>query len=159
MEVVARDLKALGLYTARALSFEGVEYDVLEHELSPDQITIYDTWAKAFQVIHANLRAALEATGITAPEGQGETGAGSAKAAAISAFESTKQRFFGHLLLGLKMPTVLDAIRRDLEEGWAPVVQIVSTGEALLGAADAAMYAAKNDGKNAFRMYERRHGT
>lgn len=34
-----------------------------------------------------------------------------------------------------------------------------STGEALLGAADAAMYAAKNDGKNAFRMYERRHGT
>lgn len=132
MEVVARDLKALGLYTARALSFEGVEYDVLEHELSPDQITIYDTWAKAFQVIHTNLRAALEATGITAPEGQGETGAGSAKAAAISAFESTKQRFFGHLLLGLKMPTVLNAIRRDLEEGWAPVVQIVSTGEAIL---------------------------
>lgn len=34
-----------------------------------------------------------------------------------------------------------------------------TTGEALLGAADAAMYAAKNDGKNAYRMYERRHGT
>ncbi|WP_340290664.1 strawberry notch-like NTP hydrolase domain-containing protein, partial [Sulfitobacter pontiacus] len=30
MEVVARDLKTLGLYTARALSFDGVEYDVLE---------------------------------------------------------------------------------------------------------------------------------
>jgi hypothetical protein len=29
MEVVARDLKTLGLYTARALSFDGVEYDVL----------------------------------------------------------------------------------------------------------------------------------
>ncbi|MCZ8057300.1 MAG: strawberry notch family protein, partial [Microcystis sp. LE19-12.2C] len=132
MEVVARDMKALGLYTARALSFEGVEYDVLEHALTSDQVTIYDTWATAFRVIHQNLRAALEATGITAPEGQGETGAGSAKAAAISAFESTKQRFFGHLLLGLKMPTVLEAIRRDLEEGWAPVVQIVSTGEAIL---------------------------
>lgn len=132
MEVVARDLKALGLYTARALSFEGVEYDVLEHELTPDQVTIYDTWAKAFRIIHQNLRAALEATGITAPEGSGEAGAGSAKAAAISAFESTKQRFFGHLLLGLKMPTVLEAIRSDLEEGWAPVVQIVSTGEAIL---------------------------
>jgi len=34
-----------------------------------------------------------------------------------------------------------------------------TTGEALLGAADAAMYVAKNDGKNAYRMYERRHGT
>ena len=132
MEVVARDLKALGLYTARALSFEGVEYDVLEHELTADQEQIYDTWAQAFSIIHRNLRAALEATGITNPEGQGESGAGSAKAAAISAFESTKQRFFGHLLLGLKMPTLLDAIRSDLEEGWAPVVQIVSTGEAIL---------------------------
>lgn len=29
MEVVARDLKALGLYLARSLSFEGVEYDTL----------------------------------------------------------------------------------------------------------------------------------
>lgn len=132
MEVVARDLKALGLYTARALSFDGVEYDVLEHELSGSQVKIYDTWAQAFRVIHQNLQAALEATGITTPAGSSEAGSGSAKAAAISAFESTKQRFFGHLLLGLKMPAVLEAIRRDLEEGWAPVVQIVSTGEAIL---------------------------
>ena len=42
MEVVARDLKTLGLYTARALSFDGVEYDVLEHALTPAQIEIYD---------------------------------------------------------------------------------------------------------------------
>jgi hypothetical protein len=27
-----------GLYTARALSFAGVEYDILEHALTPDQI-------------------------------------------------------------------------------------------------------------------------
>lgn len=33
------------------------------------------------------------------------------------------------------------------------------SGESLLSAADSAMYAAKNDGKNAFRMYQRRHGT
>ncbi|WP_311774262.1 MULTISPECIES: strawberry notch family protein [unclassified Nostoc] len=30
MEVVARDLKALGLYLARSLSFDGVEYEMLE---------------------------------------------------------------------------------------------------------------------------------
>ena len=34
LEVVARDLKALGLYTARSLSYDGVEYEVLEHQLS-----------------------------------------------------------------------------------------------------------------------------
>ena len=55
MEVVARDLKSLGLYSARALSFAGVEYDVLEHKLTADQIEIYDTFAKAFRIIHQNL--------------------------------------------------------------------------------------------------------
>ena len=35
MEVVARDLKALGLYQARALSYDGVEVELLEHPLTP----------------------------------------------------------------------------------------------------------------------------
>ena len=35
MEVVARDLKALGLYQARALAYDGVEVDILEHPLTP----------------------------------------------------------------------------------------------------------------------------
>jgi hypothetical protein len=53
MEVVARDLKTLGLYTARALSFDGVEYDVLEHALTPAQIEIYDAYAGAFRTLCA----------------------------------------------------------------------------------------------------------
>ena len=36
MEVVARDLKALGLYQARALSYDGVEVEPLEHPLTPE---------------------------------------------------------------------------------------------------------------------------
>ena len=32
MEVLARDLKALGLYAARSLSFEGIEYEIVEHQ-------------------------------------------------------------------------------------------------------------------------------
>ena len=31
MEVLARDLKALGLYAARSLSFEGILYEIVEH--------------------------------------------------------------------------------------------------------------------------------
>src|SRR3546814_4594425 len=42
MEVLARDLKALGLYAARSLSFDGVEYEMLEHRLTPGQIGISD---------------------------------------------------------------------------------------------------------------------
>ena len=129
MEVVARDLKALGLYQARALAYEGVEVDILEHPLTPEQRRIYDAYANAFKVIHANIGDALKATGIV--EGK-ETLNRNAKAAALSAFESTKQRFFGHLLTAMKCPTLFRAIDADLEEGRACVVQLVSTGEALM---------------------------
>ena len=54
MEVLARDLKALGLYAARSLSFEGIEYEIVEHQLTPEQIRIYDAYADAFQIIHRN---------------------------------------------------------------------------------------------------------
>src|SRR6188508_1374448 len=48
MEVLARDLKSLGLYTARSLSYEGVEYELVEHALTPEQRRIYDAYAGAF---------------------------------------------------------------------------------------------------------------
>jgi hypothetical protein len=130
MEVVARDLKTLGFYTARALSFDGVEYDVLEHALTPAQTEIYDAYAGAFRTIHHNLEAALTATGVN--NASGETNASAAKASAKSRFESTKQRFFNHLLMGMKAPSIVSAIQQDLSDGYACVIQVVSTGESLL---------------------------
>lgn len=53
MEIVARDLKAMGLYTARALSFVGVEYEPLEHQLTADQIGIYDAFADSWSILCA----------------------------------------------------------------------------------------------------------
>ena len=129
MEVVARDLKALGLYQARALSYDGVEVELLEHPLAPEQRRIYDAYAGAFKVIHRNIEDALKATGIV----DGDTTLNrNAKAAALSAFESTKQRFFGHLLTAMKCPSLIRSVEADLEAGHACVIQLVSTGEALL---------------------------
>ena len=130
MEVLARDLKALGLYAARSLSFEGIEYEIVEHKLTAEQIRIYDAYADAFQIIHKNLTAALEAANITGADGG--TYNRNAKAAARSAFESNKQRFFNHLLTAMKCPTLIAAIAHDLENGHACILQIVSTNEALL---------------------------
>ncbi|MCA1457043.1 strawberry notch family protein [Bradyrhizobium sp. BRP22] len=129
MEVLARDLKALGLYAARSLSYEGVEYELIEHQLTPEQIRIYDAYAGAFSIIHNNLDAAMQAASIT-----GEIGTlnAQAKSAARSAFESAKQRFFGHLLTSMKTPSLIGSIDRDLAAGHAAVIQIVSTGEALM---------------------------
>ncbi len=128
MEVLARDLRALGLYTARSLSFDGVEYELVEHALSPEQTRIYDAYAGAFAIIHNSLDAAMEAANIT-----GSTGTlnKQAKSAARSAFESAKQRFFGHLLTSMKTPTLIRSITADLDTGYSAVIQIVSTGEAL----------------------------
>ncbi|MBB4428243.1 putative RNA methylase [Bradyrhizobium sp. CIR48] len=129
MEVLSRDLRSLGLYTARSLSYDGVEYELVEHQLTDEQRRIYDAYAGAFSVIHNHLDAAMQAANIT-----GETGTlnRQAKSAARSAFESAKQRFFGHLLTSMKTPTLVRAIERDLAEGHAAVIQIVSTGEALM---------------------------
>jgi len=134
MEVLARDLKALGLYTARSLSYDGVEYELVEHPLTPEQTRIYDAYAGAFQVIHANLEAALEATGVTGTGADGgrKTLNAQAKSAARSAFESSKQRFFNHLITAMKTPTLIASVEADLTAGHACVVQIVSTGEALM---------------------------
>lgn len=129
LEVVARDLKALGLYQARALSYDGVEVDILEHPLSDAQRSIYDAYANAFKVIHRNLDAALQVTGIMDGE---STLNKNARSAALSAFEGAKQRFFGHLLTSMKCPSLIRAIEDDLEDGRAAVIQFVSTGEALM---------------------------
>lgn len=133
MEVLSRDLRALGLYTARSLSFAGVEYELLEHELTPEQVRIYNAYAGAFSIIHNHLDAAMQATNITGHSDGGSTTLNAqAKSAARSAFESAKQRFFGHLLTSMKTPTLIRSIGRDLADGHAAVIQIVSTGEALM---------------------------
>lgn len=131
MELVARDLKALGLYTSRALSFAGVEYDVLRHALTPVQIEIYDTYADAWAVIHQNMEAALEMTCVV-DELEKNTLNSGAKAAARSRLESTKQRFFGQVLLAMKLPTVIAAVEQHLRADQSVVLQLVTTAEAIL---------------------------
>lgn len=131
MELVARDLKASGLYLARALSFAGIEYDVLRHDLSLDQIAIYDTYCEAWTIIHQNLEAALELTGVV--DGlENRTLNSGAKAAARSRFEGTKQRFFAQVLLSLKLPSIYPAIDEHLAQDESVVVQLVSTAESIL---------------------------
>ncbi|PSF30079.1 methylase [Aphanothece hegewaldii CCALA 016] len=129
MEVVSRDLKRLGLYCARNLSFDGVEYECLEHELTPEQVEIYNTYAQCFSQILQNLELSLEATNIKLG---GKNLNKQANATAKSTFYSNQQRFFNYLLTALKMPSLLKSISKDLEQELAVIIQIVSTNEALL---------------------------
>lgn len=128
MEVLARDLKAMGLYASRSCPSRVWNMTSLNTSLTEEQVRIYDSYAEAFQVIHNNLNAALEASGISSSKG---TLNKNAKAAARSAFESSKQRFFSHLLTSMKTPALIDATTRDLAERHAAIVQIISTGQSL----------------------------
>lgn len=129
MELVARDLKALGLYIARSLSFEGVTFGAsvenpdgkpLEHPLTEEQTGIYNELAGAWQIVLQNFNAALELTGAD----------GHAKGQATGRFWGEHQRFFNQVITSMQMPTIIAAVRKDLEAGRAVVMQIVNTNAA-----------------------------
>lgn len=129
MELVARDMKQMGMYLARSLSFEGVTYSRLEHQLSPVQRDIYDRLSEAWQVVLQNFDAALEATGALDPE-SGKANNPRAVSAARSAFWGGQQRFFNQVITSMQMPAVLEQMEKDVAAGKALVLQLVNTNEA-----------------------------
>lgn len=71
MELVATDLKAMGFYLARSISYDGVQYRTLTHELSPYQACTYDRLAEAWQVV---LRGIENVLGVTKGNKSGARG-------------------------------------------------------------------------------------
>ena len=57
MELISRDMKALGMYVSRSLSYDGVSYERLEHTLTPLQEDIYNELAGAWQIVLNNVEA------------------------------------------------------------------------------------------------------
>jgi len=122
MELVARDMKAMGVYQARSISYKGVQYETLEHTITPVQKDIYDTMSRAWQVTLQNMNQALDMTG-------GNRN-GQARAAAKSAYYGAMQRFYNQVLTSMAVPSVIKSIRKDLDAGKSVVIQIVNTNEA-----------------------------
>ena len=122
MELISRDMKALGVYLSRSLSYDGVSYERLEHTLSPLQEDIYNELAGAWQVVLKNVEQALVIT---------QAGSnGNAKSAALSQFWGAHQRFFNQIITAMQTPTVIDDIRAQLDAGNVAVIQLVNTNEA-----------------------------
>ena len=122
MELLARDMKAMGVYLSRSISYDGVQYDSLEHALTPQQRDIYRATSEAWQKVLQNVNKALEATGAAQN--------GTAKSNAYSALFGAQQRFYNTLLTAMSVPTVIADIRKELDKGNSVVVQLTSTNEA-----------------------------
>ena len=122
MELISRDMKAMGMYLARSLSYDGVSYERLEHTLSDFQETIYNELAGAWQIVLNNVEQALEIT---------QAGSsGNAKSAAMAQFWGAHQRFFNQIITAMQTPRVIDDIREQLDAGNVAVIQLVNTNEA-----------------------------
>ena len=132
MELVARDMKAMGVYMARSISYDDVKYDTLQHDLTPMQTEIYNTMSQAWQKVLQNVNEALKVTGADKN--------GQARGAAYSAIFSGQQRFYNQILTSMSMPTVIEDIRKELASGRSCVLQLTNTNEA-----QAARAIAKNE--------------
>ena len=133
MELIARDLKQMGLYTARSISYEGVEYERLTHTLTDDQRQMYNVSAQAWQGVLQNMDAAIDALmpGAAAKDKK--------KAFPTSHFWGANQRFFNQVLTSMQMPSVIKSIEQDIKDGYAPVIQLTSTGEAAVNRAKSSL--------------------
>lgn len=122
MEVVARDMKSMGVYVARNLSYKGVGYETLEHELTPIQTEIYNTMSRAWQKVLQNMHVALDITGANKN--------GRAVGRAKAQFYGAMQRFYNLIITSMSVPSVIEDIKKELANGNAAVIQLVNTNQA-----------------------------
>lgn len=131
MELVARDLKQMGVMSARSLSLEGTTNELLVHTLTTEQRDMYRAACDAWRTVLKGFYQAM-----TTNNAHKST---EAKRHIGSQLWGTAQRFFEQFLISLQMPTALAHMRERLAAGEAVVVQLVNTYEAATrrGVADA----------------------
>lgn len=127
-ELVFSELKALGEFDARTLDMSGVEYDKIEHELTPEQIEHYNVltniWHQMYedigQYVRANRRQAKEAG--ASPRGE--------LSDLNKQFWSANQTFWINFLMASQMDTVMNKALELLKNGEKVVFRVVSTNAA-----------------------------
>jgi len=131
MEMLCRDLKSVGTYLSRTISYgptrrpdgtivpdSAVEYEPLVHGMTADERHQYDHIAD------------LWADLLTAFERGEQTACQKRNAHRYAQFYAAQQRFFLQLMLAYALPDVLPAIERDLAAGRSVVLSLFNTGEA-----------------------------
>ncbi|NOT01206.1 MAG: hypothetical protein HOP29_11325 [Phycisphaerales bacterium] len=131
MEMLCRDLKSVGTYLARTISYgptraadggmvpeSAVEYEPVLHRVSGAERRQYDEIADLW----AELLVAFES---------GEANACQRRnGGRYAQFYSAQQRFFLQLMMAYTLPDVIPEIEKDLAVGRSVVVSLFNTGEA-----------------------------
>lgn len=144
MEMLCRDLKSVGTYLSRTISYgptrladgsvvphSAVEYEPLLHRLTAAETQQYNRIADLW----ADLLTAFETAERNACQGRNSH--------RYAQFYSVQQRFFLQLMMAYTLPDVLPAIETDLRQGRSVVLSLFNTGEAQ---ADRKVRAARAEG-------------
>jgi len=131
MEMLCRDLKSVGTYLSRTISYgptrlpdgsivpdSAMEYEPLLHRLTDDESRQYNQVADLW----GELLVAFE---------RGESNAHQKRNAhRYAQFYAAQQRFFLQLMLAYTLPDVIPEIEKDLAAGRSVVLSLFNTGEA-----------------------------
>lgn len=114
METVARDMKALGLYISRTLSYKPVKFKSLEHHADAEEALLYDDAAKLWDTLRTEIQMAMAWSGL------GDN--------TMSQYWGAHQRFFNLFMTSLSTAAVIEQIRAVTtgENGGTAVVQLVN---------------------------------
>lgn len=135
LEVVCRDLKAQGRMCARTLSYEGVRYQRLVHELDEKQIEQYNNHNQVCRAIQNGFNEELIRLGI------GERLPGTLEIEAVRGanvgrrlgnWRGARLHADRQILMSLKMPSLIPFIEQQLAEGKSVVLQMTHTNQASL---------------------------
>jgi len=119
MEMLSRDLKAIGAYMSRIISYEGVGYDTVQHDLTPMEIDSYNKAAEIWQDLITEFEAAIATAN---QPSKGEPGV-------WSAFYGGQQRFFLQYMMSLKLPDLFTEVTKDIALGRTVVINLFNTNE------------------------------
>ena len=120
MELVAKDMKSMGLYNARSLSYEGTEFEMVHHTLTEAQVELYNEACYFWRLCYDWAKEGFQVTGTS----------NQARAMAMGQFWGAAQRFYNQILIAMQTPTAIEDMLKHLRNGEAIVVQLVSTNEA-----------------------------
>ncbi|MFZ3481766.1 strawberry notch-like NTP hydrolase domain-containing protein [Sphingomonas sp. 3-13AW] len=124
LEQVSIDLKSAGRYCSRSLSFDGVEYEELEHAMTPVQRQSFDALVRGWQEVDKIMDEASRLCGGRRPREE---------IVRTKTMNQTMKRLaVEQALSGFVTESLVDSIHRDIAEGRAPVIQIAMTGAARL---------------------------
>ncbi|MBK1666444.1 hypothetical protein CKO28_00120 [Rhodovibrio sodomensis] len=129
MELVARDMKALGIYSAPNLSFEGITYERLEHVLTAQERQVQDELSRAWSKVNVSLQKAIATVGLNSGQTtvMSKDAGRATRSFLFQQYGMAKSRFFQALLSSFKAQPVIEAARQDLANGHQVILQFTNT--------------------------------